>query len=80
MGRPTVFLSDLGVRDEFAGVYQCVIERGPPPHIAVYHDVPEDEYGVLLDSWGWVSVIRYTANAAEGLEADRGELVWLRPA
>jgi len=47
------------------------------PRISTYHDVEEGRYGVLVDAWGWVSVVRYAASAADGLEVAPGEMVWI---
>lgn len=45
--------------------------------VSTYHDVPEGGYGVLVDAWRWISVVRYVASAADGLEVGPGELVWI---
>jgi S-adenosylmethionine hydrolase len=47
--------------------------------VATYHDVAEGEYGILVDAWGWLSVIRYAASAADGLAVAPGDLAWIRP-
>lgn len=47
--------------------------------VATYGDVAEGEYGILVDAWGWLSVIRYAASAAEGLGVAPGDLAWIRP-
>jgi S-adenosylmethionine hydrolase len=43
-----------------------------------YGEVGIGEYAVLIDAWGWVSVIRFEANASAGLDVDRGDPVWIR--
>ena len=45
--------------------------------IATYHDVPEGEYGILVDAWRWLAVVRYEERAADGLGAGPGDLVWI---
>ncbi len=47
--------------------------------VSTYHEVPEGEYGVLVDAWGWIAVVRDTERAADGLEVAPGELVWIAP-
>lgn len=48
--------------------------------VSTYHEVPEGEYGVLVEAWGWIAVVRDTGRAADGLEVEPGELVWIAPA
>jgi S-adenosylmethionine hydrolase len=46
--------------------------------VSTYADLAEGEWGLMIDSRGWVSVIRGNpANAAEGLGVGTGDLVWL---
>jgi S-adenosylmethionine hydrolase len=45
--------------------------------VATYRDVPEGGYGVLVDAWRWIAVVRYVASAADGLQVAPGELVWI---
>ncbi len=45
--------------------------------VSTYHDTPEGGYGVLVEAWGWVAVVRYAGRAAEDLEVEPGELVWI---
>ena len=45
--------------------------------IVAYSDVLPTEYGLLVDAWGWVSVIRYEASAAAGMGVTRGDPVWI---
>ena len=35
------------------------------------------EYGMLVDAWDWVSVIRYEASAAAGMGVTRGDPIWI---
>jgi S-adenosyl-L-methionine hydrolase (adenosine-forming) len=49
--------------------------------ISTYADVKAGEWGLIVDARGWLAVIRGNpANAAEGLEVNSGELVWLTEA
>ena len=65
MTRPIVFVSDLGLRDEFVGVCVSVIARIAPASrvISLSH-----------------AVIRYEASAAEHLAVRAGDPVWIVPA
>jgi len=45
--------------------------------IVAYSDVHPGEYGMLVDAWDWVSVIRYEASAAAGMGVTRGDPVWI---
>ena len=46
--------------------------------VDTYAGVGEGQYGLIEDAWGWVTVIRYEANAGEGLMVGRDDPVWLR--
>ncbi|MEO5965980.1 MAG: SAM hydroxide adenosyltransferase [Candidatus Limnocylindrales bacterium] len=45
--------------------------------IVAYGDVRPGEYGMLVDAWDWVSIIRYEASAASGMGVTRGDPVWI---
>jgi S-adenosylmethionine hydrolase len=45
--------------------------------IVAYSDVRAGEYGMLVDAWDWVSIIRYEASAATGMGVTRGDPVWI---
>ena len=46
--------------------------------VATYADLEAGDWGLMIDSRGWLSVIRGNpANAAEGLGVGGGDLVWL---
>jgi S-adenosyl-L-methionine hydrolase (adenosine-forming) len=46
--------------------------------VATYADLEGQQWGLMIDPRGWLSVIRGdTANAAEGLGVSSGDLVWL---
>jgi S-adenosyl-L-methionine hydrolase (adenosine-forming) len=45
---------------------------------STYAELAPDEYGVMLDPRGWLSIVRGNpGNAAEGLRLQGGDLVWL---
>lgn len=48
--------------------------------VRTYSEVPAGEYGLLVDAWDWVSVIRYEASAAAGMGVTRGDPVWIASA
>ena len=48
--------------------------------IVAYSDVLPGEFGVLVDAWDWVSIIRYEASAAAGMGVTRGDPVWIASA
>ena len=35
------------------------------------------EYAIIEDAWGWITVIRFEANAAAELGVRPGDAVWL---
>jgi len=81
----TVFLSDLGYRNEWVGICHAVIDRIAPgsPIIDLSHGIPplDVRAGALLlaDPRGWLSVVRANpGNAAEWLGVSNGDPVWLR--
>jgi S-adenosylmethionine hydrolase len=46
--------------------------------VSTYADLEADEWGLMVDPRGWLSVIRENpGNAAEDLSVDTGDLVWL---
>lgn len=45
--------------------------------VLVYSDVGPGEYGMLVDAWDWVSVIRFEASAAAGMGVVHGDPVWI---
>jgi S-adenosyl-L-methionine hydrolase (adenosine-forming) len=46
--------------------------------ITTYADLESGEWGVIVDSRGWLAVIRGNpASAAEGLQVNSGDLVWI---
>jgi S-adenosylmethionine hydrolase len=45
--------------------------------VAAYGEVAPGAFAVLEDAWGWMSVIRFEANAAGDLAVGTGDPVWL---
>jgi len=46
--------------------------------VATYSDLDAEQWGLMIDPRGWLSVIRgEPGNAAEGLGVGGGDLVWL---
>ncbi len=46
--------------------------------VSTYADLEADEYGLMVDPRGWLSVIRGNpGNAAEGLGLESGARVWI---
>jgi S-adenosylmethionine hydrolase len=45
--------------------------------VVAYSDVTAGEYGMLVDAWDWVAVIRYEASAAAAMDVTRGDPVWI---
>lgn len=48
--------------------------------ILVYSDVRPGEYGMLVDAWDWVSIIRFEASAAAGMGVVHGDPIWISAA
>jgi S-adenosylmethionine hydrolase len=47
------------------------------PRITTYGGVRPGAYGVIVDAWEWLAIIRYEANAAAELGVQSGDTVWL---
>jgi S-adenosylmethionine hydrolase len=45
--------------------------------IVAYSDVRPGEFGMLVDAWDWVSIIRFEASAASAMDVTRGDPVWI---
>ena len=45
--------------------------------IVAFGDVQPGEYGMLVDAWDRVAVIRFEASAADGMAVTRGDPVWI---
>ena len=48
-----------------------------PPKSGRTEESSRVRYGVLVDAWNWMAVIRYEANAAAELGVQSGDPVWL---
>ena len=48
--------------------------------ITTYGQVEEGECGALQDAWGWLSIIRFGASAADLLLVSVGDPVWVSAA
>jgi hypothetical protein len=47
--------------------------------VSTYPDLAENQWGLMIDPRGWLSVVRGNpGNAAEGLGVGSGDVVWLR--
>jgi S-adenosyl-L-methionine hydrolase (adenosine-forming) len=45
--------------------------------VDTYGAVGSGEYGVLADAWGWLSIVRFEANAAGELDVREGDPIWI---
>jgi S-adenosylmethionine hydrolase len=45
--------------------------------VDTYSQVGSGEYGLLVDAWGWIALVRYGARASEGVDAYAGVPVWI---
>jgi S-adenosylmethionine hydrolase len=45
--------------------------------VASYGQVDVGAYGILIDAWEWMAIIRYEANAAADLAVRAGDPIWL---
>ena len=48
--------------------------------VRTYGEVDADDCGALTDAWGWISLIRFEASAADLLEVRVGDPVWVTAA
>lgn len=64
---------DVGTLVEVATTDTSIRAR----RIVAYGDVKPGEYGLLVDAWDWVAIIRYEASAAAGLSVTRGDPIWI---
>lgn len=64
---------------EDASVLHVATQAGEAdaPRIRTYGGVEPGAYGVLVDAWNWMAVIRYEANAAAELGVQPGDSIWL---
>lgn len=45
--------------------------------VSTYAEAEKGEYAIIEDAWGWITVIRFEANAAAELGVRPGDAVWL---
>src|SRR4029079_18470527 len=45
--------------------------------VSTYAEAEEGEYAIIEDAWGWITVIRFAANAAAELGVRPRGAVWL---
>jgi len=64
---------DLGAVVEVATTATSIRAR----RVVAYSDVRPGEFGMLVDAWDWVAVIRYEASAANAMGVTRGDPVWI---
>jgi S-adenosyl-L-methionine hydrolase (adenosine-forming) len=48
------------------------------PRVASYGQVEVGTYGILVDAWEWMAIMRYEANAAADLGVRAGDPIWLK--
>jgi hypothetical protein len=69
---------DFGYRNEWVGICHAVMDKvAPGVHVI---DLDSEQWGLLIDPRGWLSVIRgEPGNAAEGLGVGGGDLRVAQP-
>ena len=71
-------LEAAGLHDAPAVLIEGVARSVRARCVATYADVEPGEYGTIIDPRGWLTVIRGNPeNAAEGLELQSGDPVWI---
>jgi S-adenosylmethionine hydrolase len=70
-------LAAAGLDDADAISVSTTSQSAAASRIASYGEVAVGSFGILVDAWGWMSVIRYEANAAADLGIRPGDPVWL---
>ena len=66
---------------EAAAVHIATLgQEADAPRISTYGSVGVGQYGVIVDAWEWIAIIRYEANAAADLGVQSGDVVWLTAA
>lgn len=73
-------LAAAGLADASALHIATVGREADAPRISTYGSVGQGEYGVIIDAWEWLAIIRYEANAAAELGVQSGDVVWLTAA
>ncbi len=51
--------------------------RSRAARVSTYAEAAVGEYAIIEDAWGWITVIRFEANAAAELGVRPGDAVWL---
>lgn len=70
-------LEAAGWRDAASIKIATTSASTPAKRAATYAEVGWGEYATIEDAWGWVTVIRFEANAAADLVVRTGDPVWL---
>lgn len=74
--RPT-HLEAAGLADEPVVLVGSPAASATARGVSTYSRVGLEEYGLIVDPWGWVTVSRFEASAGEGLMVGRNDLVWI---
>lgn len=77
--RPT-HLAAAGLAEAAALHIATLGSEADAPRIKTYGSVGVGQYGVIVDAWEWIAIIRYEANAAAELGVQSGDVVWLTAA
>jgi len=70
-------LADAGLNSATALQVATTGQEAVVPRCMSYGDVEVGAYGILIDAWGWMTIIRYEANAAADLAVRVGDPIWL---
>jgi S-adenosylmethionine hydrolase len=73
-------LAAAGLADAAALHIATLGQEADAPRISTYGGVGVGQYGVIVDAWEWIAIIRYEANAAADLGVQSGDVVWLTAA
>jgi S-adenosylmethionine hydrolase len=73
-------LAAAGLADAAAIHIATLGSEADAPRIKTYGSVGVGQYGVIVDAWEWIAIIRYEANAAAELGVQAGDVVWLTAA
>ena len=76
----TSHLAAAGLADASAIHIATLGREADAPRIKTYGSVGVGQYGVIVDAWEWIAIIRYEANAAAELGVQAGDVVWLTAA
>jgi S-adenosylmethionine hydrolase len=70
-------LAEAGLQDSAVIHIATVSHEADAPRISTYGSVSPGAYGLIVDAWEWLAVIRYEENAAAELGVRPGDVVWL---